>query len=50
MKNNENVVLIKDSKSKFGFRETHLQAHRRYVNTIKPIDDLIKYLEEDERC
>lgn len=44
----KNTVLIKDSSSPTGFRMTRLQAHRRYVNTIKPIEDLLKYLEEDK--
>ena len=35
-------VLIKDNGV---FRMTRLQAHKRYINTIKPIDDLLLYVE-----
>ena len=43
-------MLIKD---KEGFwRMTRLAAHLRYVRTIKPIEDLLNYLdgEEDQTC
>lgn len=44
-------VLIKDSKSPTGYRMTRVAAYKRYKNTIKPLDDLIKYLDglEEEK-
>lgn len=37
-------VLIYDEKLK-RYRITHLQARKRYENTIKPLDELIKAME-----
>lgn len=42
----KDIVLIKDEKSPTGYRMTKLQAHKRYLHTIKPIEDLLKYLDE----
>ena len=38
-------VLIYDEKLK-RYRITHLQARKRYENTFKPLNDLIRYCEE----
>ncbi len=38
----DKVVLIK---KKNRYSETRLSAYKRYINTIKPLEDLIKYIE-----
>lgn len=42
----DNQVLIKDTKSKFGYRETKVSAYKRKKNTINPLMDLISQLME----
>lgn len=40
----DKVVLIK---KKNRYSETRLSAYKRYINTIKPLEDLIKYIDGD---
>ena len=42
----DSQVLIKDSNSKFGYRETKVSTYKRKKNTIDPLMDLISQLME----
>ena len=42
----DSQVLIRDSKSKFGFRETKVSAYKRKKNTEDPLMDLFSQLME----
>jgi len=42
----DSQVLIKDSNSKFGYRETKVSAHKRKKNTEDPLMDLFSQLIE----